>query len=174
MGRANDPDIPASPHTHALPAAHARHTTQPLCALFAARSAVEVVCREGPSRVLELVDFGAQFTRNKDGSLHLTKEGGHNNRRIVHAADLTGAEIERALLDVAYSHKNITFFEHHLATDLVVDDYMGMPHCFGADVLDQRSNQMCRCAVRAGAAAAAGAIYWLAGADSFGRAHAPA
>lgn len=53
-------------------------------------SAVEVVCREGPARVLELVKFGAEFTRNKDGSLHLTREGGHSNRRIVHAADLTG------------------------------------------------------------------------------------
>lgn len=48
--------------------------------------AVEVVCQEGPARVLELVAMGAEFTRNKDGSLHLTKEGGHNNRRIVHAA----------------------------------------------------------------------------------------
>ncbi|KAG2439353.1 hypothetical protein HXX76_004712 [Chlamydomonas incerta] len=106
--------------------------------------AVEVVCREGPARVLELVEQGAEFSRNSDGSLHLTKEGGHSNRRIVHAADMTGAEIERALLTAAKSHRNIHFFEHHLAVDLVVDDYGGMLHCFGADVLDQRSGTMSR------------------------------
>ncbi|GAX79809.1 hypothetical protein CEUSTIGMA_g7249.t1 [Chlamydomonas eustigma] len=106
--------------------------------------AVDVVCREGPARVIELVKLGAEFTRNKDGSLHLTKEGGHNNRRIVHAADLTGAEIERALLATARSHPNIHFFEHHLATDLVVDEHDGVRHCFGADVLDQHKMEMCR------------------------------
>ena len=58
------------------------------------------MCREGPARVLELVQLGADFTRNEDGTLHLTKEGGHSKRRIVHAADLTGREIERTLLQV--------------------------------------------------------------------------
>lgn len=106
--------------------------------------AVEVVCREGPARVLELVALGAEFTRNSDGSLHLTKEGGHNNRRIVHAADLTGAEIERALLETARANPAIHFFEHHLASDLVVDEFQGVRHCFGVDVLDQRSMSMCR------------------------------
>uniref|UniRef100_A0A7S2VU96 L-aspartate oxidase n=1 Tax=Chlamydomonas chlamydogama TaxID=225041 RepID=A0A7S2VU96_9CHLO len=106
--------------------------------------AVEVVCREGPARVLELVALGAQFTRNKDGSLHLTKEGGHSNRRIVHAADLTGAEIERALLTAARSQKNIHFYEHHLATELVVDEVEGVRYCLGVDVLDQRTMSMSR------------------------------
>ncbi|GFR43778.1 hypothetical protein Agub_g4892 [Astrephomene gubernaculifera] len=106
--------------------------------------AVEVVCREGPARVLELVELGAEFSRNSDGTLHLTKEGGHSNRRIVHAADLTGAEIERALLANARANKNIHFYEHHMVVDLVVDEYGGTLHCFGADVLDQRSNTMTR------------------------------
>lgn len=114
--------------------------------------AVEVVCREGPKRVLELVALGAEFTRNADGSLHLTREGGHGNRRIVHAADLTGAEIERALLDAARAHPNVHLFEHHLATELVVDgdtyasstSSSGIRHCFGADVLDQKSGELCR------------------------------
>lgn len=114
--------------------------------------AVEVVCREGPARVMELVTLGAEFTRNKDGSLHLTREGGHGNRRIVHATDLTGAEIERALLSNARSHPNIHFFEHHLATDLVVDDVATgsslrggvQRHCFGVDVLDQKTMNLCR------------------------------
>ena len=62
---------------------------------------MEAVCREGPAAVLELAQLGAEFTCNKDGSLHLTREGGHSNRRIVHAADVTGREIERALLAAA-------------------------------------------------------------------------
>lgn len=106
--------------------------------------AVEVVCREGPARVLELVELGAEFSRNKDGTLHLTKEGGHSNRRIVHAADLTGAEIERALLANARAHERIHFYEHHMVVDLVVDEFGGALHCFGADVLDQRANTMIR------------------------------
>lgn len=106
--------------------------------------AVEVVCREGPARVLELVRLGAEFTRNKDGTLHLTREGGHTHRRVVHAADLTGKEIERALLSAARANRNIEFFEHHLAVELVVDTEGGSPMCYGVDVLNQRSMEMCR------------------------------
>ena len=98
---------------------------QVLCkpeSLFWACRAVEVVCREGPSAVLELAELGAQFTRGAGGSLHLTREGGHSARRIVHAADVTGREIERALLAAAAAKGNITFFEDHLAVDLVWDE----------------------------------------------------
>jgi aspartate oxidase len=114
------------------------------CLRSSHNSAVEVVCREGPARVLELVRLGADFTRNNDGTLHLTREGGHTNRRIVHAADLTGKEIERALLASARAHPNVSFFEHHLATELVVDEVSGQLHCFGVDVLDQHYASMCR------------------------------
>jgi aspartate oxidase len=55
-----------------------------------------------------------------------------------------GKEIERALLVSAQRHPNITFYEHHLATDLVVDEVAGTLHCFGADVLDQRAHTMTR------------------------------
>lgn len=80
---------------------------------------MDVVCREGPRYVLELAQFGAEFTRGAGGALHLTREGGHSARRIVHAADATGAEIERALVATARAHPSITFFEHHLAVDLL-------------------------------------------------------
>ncbi|MEW5306215.1 MAG: hypothetical protein WDW36_008697 [Sanguina aurantia] len=100
--------------------------------------------RGPPARVLELVTMGAEFTRNEDGTLHLTKEGGHSMRRIVHAADLTGAEIERALVATAKATPSIHFFEHHLAVDLVVDEFAGAAHCFGVDVLDQSSMEMTR------------------------------
>jgi L-aspartate oxidase len=98
--------------------------------------AVEVVCREGPARVLELADFGARFTRTRGCDLHLTREGGHSARRIVHAADATGAEVERALLTAARAHPAITFHEHHLAVDLVLGEGPGgRQYALGADVL---------------------------------------
>lgn len=52
--------------------------------------AVEAVCREGPAEVLKLAEMGAKFTQTRNGSLHLTQEGGHSNRRVVHAEDATG------------------------------------------------------------------------------------
>ncbi|KAL3135610.1 hypothetical protein ABBQ38_006091 [Trebouxia sp. C0009 RCD-2024] len=107
-------------------------------------AAVDAVCREGPKAVLELVELGAQFTTNPDGSLHLTNEGGHSDRRVVHAADVTGREIERALIHSAKNNPNITFFEHHFAQDLVYDQINGASHCLGADVLDQQAGTMTR------------------------------
>ncbi|KAK9814166.1 hypothetical protein WJX72_001545 [[Myrmecia] bisecta] len=106
--------------------------------------AVDAVCREGPAAVLALAELGAEFTRNQDGSLHLTREGGHTNRRIVHAADATGREISRALVAAAHVHPNIHLFEHHLASDLVWDEVSGARHCLGADVLDQQNYAMTR------------------------------
>lgn len=94
--------------------------------------------------MLELVELGAQFTTNSDGSLHLTNEGGHSDRRVVHAADVTGREIERALIHSAKANPNITFFEHHFAQDLVYDQINGASHCLGADVLDQQAGIMTR------------------------------
>lgn len=78
--------------------------------------------------MLELARLGAQFTRDaKSGALHLTREGGHSARRIVHAADVTGREIERALLARAAAHPNIVMHEHHAAVDLVFDEVGSFP-----------------------------------------------
>lgn len=107
-------------------------------------SAVKTVCSEAAKRVLELVELGAEFTRNADGSLHLTREGGHSDRRIVHAADMTGSEIERALLQTAQSNSNIDFYEHHMAIDLVTGNVGGTKTCLGVDVLDQRAMSLTR------------------------------
>jgi L-aspartate oxidase len=106
--------------------------------------AVDVVCQEGAARVLELVSMGADFTRGGDGALHLTKEGGHSARRIVHAADTTGAEISRTLIASARAHPGITLFEHHMCVDLCVADCDSVPHCFGVDVLDIAADSMVR------------------------------
>lgn len=105
--------------------------------------AVDAVCREGPALVLELARLGADFTRAEGGprgaapsGLHLTREGGHSARRIVHAADATGAEIERALLAQARAHPNIELHEHYVGIDLVTGDVGGERVCLGADALD--------------------------------------
>jgi L-aspartate oxidase len=89
------------------------------------RDAVEQVVREGPDRVRELIEWGAQFTMEPDreGSLHLQlgREGGHSRRRIVHAKDLTGREVERTLVTAVQRHSRIRVLEHHSAIDLLVD-----------------------------------------------------
>lgn len=78
-----------------------------------------MVCTEGPERIRELIAMGASFDHGEDGNLHLAREGGHSHRRIVHAADMTGREIERALLEAVRKDPNIFMFEHHFAIDLL-------------------------------------------------------
>lgn len=97
---------------------------------------VEILVTEGPKRIKELIDFGVRFTMEEgsDGKLRpaLGREGGHSMRRILHSADLTGKEIERALISNCKRKDNIRFFEHHIAIDLITDGKT----CFGAYVLD--------------------------------------
>ena len=99
--------------------------------------AVRQLVREGPQRVRELMDWGASFTRSDEG-LSLGREGGHSRRRIVHADDLTGREIERALVDAVEDHPSIETWEDHLALDFIVDQDGGRPRCAGALVFDHR------------------------------------
>jgi len=80
--------------------------------------AVEVLVREGPDRVRELMNRGVDFTR-EDGRLDLGLEGGHSRRRIVHARDRSGSEIERALLQAVSAEPGIVMLENHLAVDLI-------------------------------------------------------
>ncbi len=106
--------------------------------------AVEIVVTEGPTRVQELIDLGARFSREK-GKLHLGREGGHSENRIVHAADTTGREVERALLSSVADHPNVQIFEHHFALELLTDHHLGRHvtrlspdvTCYGAYVLDE-------------------------------------
>src|SRR6266496_1825645 len=93
------------------------------------RDAVEQLVREGPDRVRELIEWGARFTTARDasGALHLQlgREGGHSRRRIVHAKDLTGREVERTLVTAVQKHPRIRVLEHHSAIDLLVDRGQG-------------------------------------------------
>jgi L-aspartate oxidase len=114
---------------------------------------VEMVVRDGPASIRELMDWGVAFTwRNRDNEeLDLVLEGGHSQKRIVHAGDFTGRVIEEALLDRARRNKNIGFFENHIAIDLITYS-MRMKRgivtaahedvCCGAYVLDTRTNEV--------------------------------
>jgi L-aspartate oxidase len=101
-------------------------------------SVVETVVRDAPARIRELQRIGVQFSQRGAGTeLDLGKEGGHSARRIVHAGDLTGREIARALVEAARQDDNIHFLPDHMAIDLVMGDKIGGPDaCLGAFVLD--------------------------------------
>jgi len=79
---------------------------------------VHIACREGPARIRELIDLGAQFDL-RGTEFDLGKEGGHSKRRILHAHDLTGWEIEKTLIEAIHAEKNIEIFEYHMAIDLI-------------------------------------------------------
>ena len=104
--------------------------------------AVSVLVREGPLRVQELMEMGVAFTR-ESGDLSLGLEGGHSRRRIVRADDLTGREIERALLAAA-AEAGIRVFENHQAVDLLTATDPGTlgERCCGVLVLDTETGEM--------------------------------
>ncbi|MCK4549132.1 MAG: L-aspartate oxidase [Candidatus Krumholzibacteria bacterium] len=86
------------------------------------REAVEIMVREGPDRIEELIALGVRFSRDdSSGSLRLGREGGHTQPRIVHYGDLTGRELEETLLKACASNPRIEIEEERLAVDLVVD-----------------------------------------------------
>lgn len=118
------------------------------------RRAVEILVREAPERIRELIKWGTSFTVKKTNAgreLELGREGGHSHNRIVHAKDLTGAEIERALLHRISKIKNITIFENHTAVDLLTEHQMRISRtarfmrgtkrirCYGAYILDNKT-----------------------------------
>lgn len=105
------------------------------------QDAVEFALTEAPGRIRDLIEWGVNFTKNEDGQYDLAKEGGHSDHRILHAKDMTGAEIQRALLEQANAHKNIRIYEDHLAIDLITEHHVlgnlqsAFNICFGAYVL---------------------------------------
>jgi L-aspartate oxidase len=105
--------------------------------------AVDVLVREGPARVTELMRLGADFSM-EHGELSLGREGGHSRRRIVRAADLTGREIERALLQAVADHPEIRVLENHQAVDLLTATDPGTlgARCCGVLVLDAETGEV--------------------------------
>ena len=107
---------------------------------------VRMVVEEGPKTIENLIDWGVQFT-TKGAGYDLTREGGHSARRILHAQDITGREIQRALVQAARNHKNISIHEYHIAIDLITTTKLfNHPQdkdcCIGAYVLNIKTNEV--------------------------------
>jgi L-aspartate oxidase len=100
------------------------------------RAIVEKIVREGPARIQELMELGVKFSRTATGKLDLGMEGGHSRRRIVHAKDLTGQEIEAALLNAVAKTPSIKVFENQIAINLVTEQN----RCLGCYVLDTENS----------------------------------
>ncbi len=83
---------------------------------------VELVVRQGPACIQELVSLGAQFDTGTDNHFDLGREGGHSHRRIIHAHDMTGAEVERILVEKVLAHPNIKVYEHHMGVNLITEE----------------------------------------------------
>jgi L-aspartate oxidase len=101
------------------------------------KDAVAIMVRDGPHLVRELNDMGCRFSTNSDGRFDLAQEGGHSKRRIVHAKDYTGQEIERVLLEEV-KKRGVTISENEIALDLVVED----GECTGIYYLDTNTQQI--------------------------------
>ena len=114
------------------------------------REAALAIIEAGPAAVRELIEIGTRFTTRgelgyeKDSETYdLAREGGHHKRRILHAGDITGAEIERALIAACRGRENITILEYHTAIDLIMSGRFGLPgenRCCGVYALDSQEN----------------------------------
>lgn len=113
---------------------------------------VTQVVSKGEEAIQWLMDSGVPFTRNNDtpnsnkaSDLHLTREGGHSNRRVAHADDASGKAVEETLLDQVHSRDNISLFEHHIAIDLITTRQLGQTRenrCLGAYVLNRKDKKV--------------------------------
>lgn len=114
------------------------------------RKIVEMVVREAPARIKELIAYGTRFDKVPDGDYDLAMEGGHSDHRILHFKDITGAEIERALLEEASRLKSIQIFTHYYAVELITQHHLGETvyryrddiQCYGAYVLNRETGRV--------------------------------
>lgn len=106
---------------------------------------VDYVISHGPENIDWLIDQGVGFSLDIDGKhYHLTREGGHSHRRVIHAADATGKAIETTLEEKTRKHPNIQLFEHAIAIDLISSQKLGKKdnRCLGAYILDQKKGKV--------------------------------
>lgn len=114
------------------------------------RNVVEIVVKEGPDRVDEIINWGAKFDKEADGDYKRGKEGGHSEFRILHHKDVTGKEMERALLDALAKQKNIEFIKHCFVVDILTQHHLGYlvnkatpdVACYGVYVLNLHTNKI--------------------------------
>ncbi len=108
---------------------------------------VKMVVTEGPKRLKELIDWGANFDLDSEGNFDLGKEGGHSEYRVVHHKDITGYEVERALLHRVGQLSNISLLSHHFAIDLITEHHFKSTDaesisCYGAYVLNESTGEI--------------------------------
>jgi len=109
---------------------------------------VEIVVKEGPERIKEIISYGTQFDKDEKGEYALGKEGGHSEFRILHHKDVTGKEIERALLQQVTQTKNIEIINHCFVIDIITQHHLGYLvtkstlniTCYGVYVLNLNTN----------------------------------
>lgn len=114
------------------------------------KEVVELVITEGRKRVDELIAWGTRFDKDPEGDYKLGREGGHSEFRVLHYKDITGWEIERALLEKVHDTPNITISQHFFVIDLITQHHLGRiitratPDitCYGAYALDRKTNQI--------------------------------
>lgn len=145
--------IAAAVHEEDSPFLHLEDTLEAgagLCDI----DAVDVLVREGPERVRELIALGASFDM-KDGSVSLTREGAHSRPRILHAADATGEAIRIALVESCENNPRIDMWEDHYLVDLIGDS--ARRECYGAQIYDAGRGRSSLCQARAVILATGGA-----------------
>lgn len=111
---------------------------------------VDFVVKEGRERVDELINWGTRFDKDNDGDYQLGREGGHSEFRVLHHKDITGWEIERALLEQVHQTKNIEIKQHFFVIDLITQHHLGRIitrvseniQCYGIYALNKETNHI--------------------------------
>ena len=114
------------------------------------RAAVEMVVRNAPSQIQELIGWGVDFDKDESGHFDLHREGGHSEFRILHHKDNTGAEIQESLIKAVRRHPNIDIFDHHFAIEIITQHHLGINvtrhtpgiECYGAYIMDEATGQV--------------------------------
>ncbi len=111
---------------------------------------VDIVVKEGPDRIYDLINIGTKFDKDRDGLYDLNREGGHSEKRVLHYKDKTGEEIQRALIDEVKNNPNISVYENHFAIEIITQHHLGENvkrsrtdiMCYGAYVLDEKKEKI--------------------------------
>lgn len=114
------------------------------------KEVVEIVVKEGPERINEIIDYGTNFDKTNEGIFDLAKEGGHSEFRVLHYKDITGFEIERSLLEQIHKNLNIEILTHYFALDLITQHHLGQfvdksstdIECYGIYALNTESKEV--------------------------------
>ncbi len=114
------------------------------------KEVVEIVVKEGPARIQEIINYGTNFDKTQQGIYDLAKEGGHSEHRVLHYKDITGFEIERALLEQIHKEPNIEVLTHYFAVELITQHHIGVfvdrhsddINCYGIYALNTRTDSV--------------------------------